>query len=499
MLTRLAVCSPDEEGYSLNQGMIRLKGRLWIGANTALQTKLISAMHNSAVGGHSGITATFQRVKKLFAWKGLRTARGFELQWRILFINAKYDITMDFIDGLPKSEGFEVIMVVVDRLTKFAHFVPLKHPYTAAQVARVFWDNIIKLHGVPFTIVSDRDKVFTSAMWRGILDAAGTKLHYSTAYHPQTDGQTERVNQSLEMYLRCAVHDSPQEWRRWLSAAEFWYNSSHHASLTCSPFKALYGHKPNFGAMLQWDESPTPNSEIDWLTHTEKLRAHLSRAQQRFKKQADRHRSEREFQVGEPVLLKLQPYAQTPVVNRPCHLAAKDLQPEAILDRRMTKKGDVPVVQMKAVAVQEFGIKIDERLASVEARVLPPPTDFAPEPVLPSLTARPEHVEIALKAHYQDATNILKPQGRELELLIVILPDNNGSLYGMLGAPALYQLCLLHIMHIWRPSELDFTWSRIPLTVVLWQVVPVALSRVDAVPEHLAMFQSGLCLLSKKT
>jgi hypothetical protein len=307
MLTRLAVCSPDEEGYSLNQGMIRLKGRLWIGANTALQTKLISAMHNSAVGGHSGITATFQRVKKLFAWKGLRTAvEDFVHQCQICqqakHENSKpagllqplpvpdgpwQDITMDFIDGLPKSEGFEVIMVVVDRLTKFAHFVPLNHPYTAAQVARAFWDNIIKLHGVPFTIVSDRDKVFTSAMWRGILDAAGTKLQYSTAYHPQTDGQTERVNQSLEMYLHCAVHDSPQEWRRWLSAAEFWYNSSHHASLTCSPFKALYGHEPNFGAMLQWDESPTPNSEIDWLTHTEKLRAHLSRAQQRFKKQAD--------------------------------------------------------------------------------------------------------------------------------------------------------------------------------------------------------------------
>lgn len=95
---------------------------------------------------------------------------------------------MDFVEGLPVSEGYEVIMVVVGRFTKYAHFVPLCHPFTAATVARAFWDNIIKLHGVPHSIVSDRDRVFTSAMWRALLEAAGTKLSYSTAYHPQTDG-----------------------------------------------------------------------------------------------------------------------------------------------------------------------------------------------------------------------------------------------------------------------------------------------------------------------
>lgn len=141
------------------------------------------------------------------------------------------DITMDFIDGLPKSEGFEVILVVVDRFTKYAHFLPLKHPYTAQSVAAVFIDTIVRLHGVLAFIVSDRDKVFTSSFWKKLFTKIDTKLCYSTAYHPQTDGQSERVNQCLEQYLRCAVHDSPARWKRWLPMAEFWYNSSYHTSL----------------------------------------------------------------------------------------------------------------------------------------------------------------------------------------------------------------------------------------------------------------------------
>ena len=116
---------------------------------------------------------------------------------------------MDFIEGLPTSNSYNVILVVVDRFTKFAHFIPLKHPFSAAQIARVILDNIVKLHGLPSAIVTGRDKIFISAFWKELFKLYNITLQLSTAYHPQTDGQTECVNQCLEMYLRCAVYDSP--------------------------------------------------------------------------------------------------------------------------------------------------------------------------------------------------------------------------------------------------------------------------------------------------
>ena len=110
-------------------------------------------------------------------------------------------------------------------------------------------DNVVKLHGLPSTIVTDRDTVFLSHFWKELFKLYKVNLQLSIAYHPQTDGQTERVNQCLEMYLRCSVQDSPKAWAKWLSLEELWYNSSYHTALGCSPFKALYGYEPNVGAV----------------------------------------------------------------------------------------------------------------------------------------------------------------------------------------------------------------------------------------------------------
>jgi hypothetical protein len=109
---------------------------------------------------------------------------------------------MDFIKGLPKSNGKEVILVVVDRLTKFAHFIPMSHPYTIQSVPEAFTDHVLKLHGPPIAIVSDRDRIFTSNLWKSIFKAMNVELRYNSTYHPQSDVQTERVNKCVENYLR---------------------------------------------------------------------------------------------------------------------------------------------------------------------------------------------------------------------------------------------------------------------------------------------------------
>jgi hypothetical protein len=185
------------------------------------------------------------------------------------------DLSMDFIEGLPKSEGYSVILVVVDRLTKIAHFIPVKHPYTTVSIAKVFLDNIVKLHGLPKTIVTDRDTIFVSHFWKELFKLYRVDLNFTTAYHPQTDGQTERVNQCLEMFLRCSVQDSPKNWKYWLSLAEL------------------------------------------WAQHLMALKQRLESAQNRMKIQADKNRVDKEFTVGDKVLLKLQPYTQSSVASRP--------------------------------------------------------------------------------------------------------------------------------------------------------------------------------------
>ncbi|RLN03399.1 uncharacterized protein C2845_PM13G02930 [Panicum miliaceum] len=211
LLAQLAIKSPDGHGFELHQGLIWCKGKIWIANNSALQTRLLAAFHASPIGGHSGTKATYHKLKHLFCWKGLKAdVENYVKQCQICQ-QAKHehihpagllqplpvpqgawqDISMDFIEGLPVSEGCNVILVVVDRFTKYGHFIPLKHPFTAPVVAKLVMDHVVKLHGIPMTIVSDRDKIFSSSFWKSLFALLDTKLLMSSAYHPRTNGQTE--------------------------------------------------------------------------------------------------------------------------------------------------------------------------------------------------------------------------------------------------------------------------------------------------------------------
>jgi hypothetical protein len=216
------------------------------------------------------------------------------------------------------SSNYNVILVVIDKFTKYAHFLPLRHPFTATTVAHVFLDSVYKLHGLPQTIISDRDRIFTSSFWQELFKLADATLHMSSAYHPQIDGQSERLNQCLEGYLRCFVHSCPKKWATWLPLAEYWYNTTYHSALGKTPFEVLYGHPPRHLG-ISVDSCASTDLET-WLKErtemTQIMQHHLVRAQQRMKHQADKHRSERKFEVGDRVFLKLQPYIQQSVATR---------------------------------------------------------------------------------------------------------------------------------------------------------------------------------------
>ena len=153
-------------------------------------------------------------------------------------------VSMDFIEGLPSSNKQDVILVVIGKFSKYAHFMALSHPFTALQVAQSYMNNVYKLHGLPAAIISDRDRIFTSSVWQELFKLTDTQLLMSSSYHPQTDGQTERLNQCIEAFLRCTVHACPKQWSKWLPLAEFWYNSNYHSALGHTPLEVLYGHQP---------------------------------------------------------------------------------------------------------------------------------------------------------------------------------------------------------------------------------------------------------------
>jgi len=189
--------------------VIRYQGRVWVGDNIVAQQDILTALHDSGDGGHFGIAATYAQVKHLFAWPHMRqTVHDFVQRCQtcqqaktkriktpgllepLPILDQVWEIiSMDFIEGLPKLDHYNAILVVVDKFTKYGHFLPITHPFTALQIAQLFLNQVYKLYGLPKAIISDRDRVFTSAVWQQLFKLSDTKLMMSSSYHPQTDGK----------------------------------------------------------------------------------------------------------------------------------------------------------------------------------------------------------------------------------------------------------------------------------------------------------------------
>lgn len=194
---------------------------------------------------------------------------------------------------------------------------------------------IYLIHGFPKSIISDRDAVFTSHFLQELFRYAGTDLRMSIANHPQTDGQSERVNRCLKTFLRCFTHSCPKRWSHWIPLAQFWYNAVPHSAISMTPFMAMFGHEPRHWGITATSSCSVPALQT-WLDERaiiqDLLQQHLQRAHLRMKQQADKKCSERAFEVGDQVFQKLQPYVQTSVAKHANHkLSFKYYGPYSII------------------------------------------------------------------------------------------------------------------------------------------------------------------------
>ena len=171
---------------------------------------------------------------------------------------------MDFITGLPKVNEKDCIFMVVDRLTKYAHFFSIPADLQAVQVTQLFFREVFRLHGLPRNIVNDQDGRFVSIIWTELFQMAGIELSPSTSYHPQTNDHTEIVNKWLEGYLRNSVLAQQRAWVKWIHLGEYCYNTTYHMSIGITPFKALYGHEPLSFIHTYLGDSRAPRAK-DWL------------------------------------------------------------------------------------------------------------------------------------------------------------------------------------------------------------------------------------------
>jgi hypothetical protein len=218
---------------------------------------------------------------------------------------------MDFVSGLPlTSRKHDSIWVIVDRLTKTAHFISVHTKYGAKDYASHYIEHIVRLHGVPKTIISDRGSLFVARFWEKLHKSLGTKIIRSSAYRPQTDGKTERVNQILEDMLRACVLHFDKSWDKCLALAEFSYNNSYHAILKMAPFEALYGRRCR--TPLNWSQTGErkffgPALVDDAEEKVRVIKENLRIAQERQKIHYDKGKAPREYKVGDFVYLKVSP------------------------------------------------------------------------------------------------------------------------------------------------------------------------------------------------
>ena len=396
------------EPFSMRDNLVLYKGLIYIPENDDLKLQILQKCHDSPPAGHLGQAKTFELVSRDYHWPGMRNfivkyVRSCDVCARNKTPRHKRhgtlrplpippaswsSVSMDFIVELPESNGFNAILVCVDRFTKMAHFCPTTTSVTSEGAAELYLRYVFKHHGLPTDIVSDRGTQFVSRFSQRLYDLCKIKHNKSTAYHPQSDGQTERVNQVLEQFLRIFCDYQQDDWFQLLPLAEFSYNNAQHASTLMSPFFANYGFHPRCSLQVSHPTDLAQNPAAEDLvarikTAHQQLKGNLTAAQAKYKEYHDVHVKEApSFAVGDLVWLCRRNITTT----RPsAKLDYKRLGPYKILDvvgeSKMAFKLDLPP-RMKIHPVFHASLLDPHHANTIPGRTQPPPPAVTVEDTL---------------------------------------------------------------------------------------------------------------------
>ena len=400
-------------------GLLRFSNGVWVPNDAAIRTEVMRVNHDDPQGGHFGEKRTLDAMRRKYYWHGMagdikeyvktcdvcqRTRvhrhREYGEMEQVSRPTRPFEtVTMDFITGLPPStwngKVYDTILVIVDVFTKWSIYVPCRKDIDAPELAELLLVHLNAFVGMPRNLVSDRGSLFTSKFWSSLCYYLGSKRKLSTAFHPQTDGQTERQNQILEHYLRCYVNFEQDDWARWLPMAQYVYNHSKHATIGTSPAEALMGFRGDMA--IDVAEEYPEGSAPDALQRAEgmgirrqNLRETLDQAFETQKRYYDKRHQPMSFKVGDWVMLK----ARNLRLTRPNRkLAEQQFGPVMIIDAwgKQAYKLQLPPTLRNVHPV--FHVSLLERYHPREGQVIRPgpiPVDGTPEWEVEAIMARRE-------------------------------------------------------------------------------------------------------------
>jgi len=412
--------------YNLDDGLLFFEGKIVVPDHEDIHRQILTHCHDDPAAGHGGIAKTYELVSRSYHWSRMRQfVKKFVLTCDVCQRNKAAthkpygllqplpvpelpwsSLSMDFIVQLPESNGYTSILVVVDRLTKMARFIPTTANVDSDGTLMLFLTRVVGIHGIPDNIVSDRGSVFTSRFTRTVMKALGIKQNLSTAFHPQTDGQTERTNGILEQFLRCYTNYQQDDWSDYLYWAELSYNNALQSTTNQTPFYALHGYHARFNINVPRvaASNPLAKDRLEELHRVQKDIAFLIKTAQETQERYynTRTKEQPDLAPGDMVMLKRTNIRTTRPSDK---LDVKNLGPFKVIERVNSRSFRLQLPESLSRLHPVFHVSLLEpyRPNTIPGRKRPPPPP----------------VEIDGEKEYEvEGIEYSRFQGRELQYLV---------------------------------------------------------------------------------